>query len=138
MVNQKDANEAVKMHKDMPNLMLGLHVNLTNEYPASDAQNLDLLVGKDKKFKKYRLFAVFLFCNLFYQLYHFFSLKSTYYRVFQKKYHKPNIEKYSINLYTKKGDIMILKVEYCAAQIIENNFVRKENFYFDYRWYFRL
>ncbi len=51
MVNQKYANEAVKMHKDMPNLMLGLHVNLTNEYPASDAQNLDLLVGKDKKFK---------------------------------------------------------------------------------------
>lgn len=51
MVNQKYANEAVKMHKDMPNLMLGLHVNLTNEYPASDAQNIDLLVGKDKKFK---------------------------------------------------------------------------------------
>ncbi len=51
MVNQKYANEAVKMHKDMPNLMLGLHVNLTNEYPASDAQNINLLVGKDKKFK---------------------------------------------------------------------------------------
>ena len=38
MVNQKYASEAVELHKNMPNLNLGLHVNLTNEYPTSDVK----------------------------------------------------------------------------------------------------
>lgn len=51
MVNQKYASEAVELHKNMPNLNLGLHVNLTNEYPTSDVKKIPLLVGKDGKFK---------------------------------------------------------------------------------------
>lgn len=63
MVNQKYAKEAVEMHEKMPNLKLGLHVNLTNEYPASDVKNIPLLVGKDKKFKNgfLKLFLLSLF-----------------------------------------------------------------------------
>lgn len=51
MVNQKYAKDAVKLHKDMPNLALGLHVNLTNEYPAAKAEDIFLLVDKNGKFK---------------------------------------------------------------------------------------
>ena len=51
MVNQKYAYEAVQMHKKMPNLMLGLHVNLTNEYATSEAKNISLLADKAGKFK---------------------------------------------------------------------------------------
>ncbi len=63
MVNQKYAKEAVEMHKKMPDLELGLHVNLTNEYSASDAKNIPLLIGKDKKFKNgfLKLFLLSLF-----------------------------------------------------------------------------
>ncbi|MBE6450517.1 MAG: ChbG/HpnK family deacetylase [Alphaproteobacteria bacterium] len=51
MVNQKYAKDAVKLHKDMPNLALGLHVNLTNEYSTAKAEDIFLLVDKNGKFK---------------------------------------------------------------------------------------
>ena len=51
MVNQKYAADAVQMSKKMPDLMLGLHVNLTNEYPAAEAEKISLLVNKNGKFK---------------------------------------------------------------------------------------
>lgn len=51
MVNQKYAGEAVRASKSMPNLELGLHINLTNEYPALKAEEIPLLTGKDGKFK---------------------------------------------------------------------------------------
>lgn len=51
MVNQKYAKEAVKASKTMPNLELGLHINLTNEYPTLPAKEIPLLTGKDGKFK---------------------------------------------------------------------------------------
>ena len=51
MVNQKYAAEAVAIKQELPNLELGLHVNLTNEYPAADPCELPLLVGSDNKFK---------------------------------------------------------------------------------------
>lgn len=51
MVNQKYAAEAVAIKQELPNLELGLHVNLTNEYPAADPCELPLLVGSDHKFK---------------------------------------------------------------------------------------
>lgn len=51
MVNQKYAAEAVAMQKELPGLALGLHVNLTNEYPVLSAAEIPLLAGKDGKFK---------------------------------------------------------------------------------------
>lgn len=51
MANQKYAAEAVAMKQQLPHLELGLHVNLTNEYPAADAHEIPLLVGHDRKFK---------------------------------------------------------------------------------------
>lgn len=51
MVNQKYAEEAVKALQKMPNLDLGLHVNLTNEKPVADPYKIPLLVGADGKFK---------------------------------------------------------------------------------------
>ena len=49
MINQKYAAEAVKSAKEMPDLEIGLHVNLTNEYPAAPVQQIPLLVdGQDK------------------------------------------------------------------------------------------
>ena len=39
MINQKYAAEAVKLAKEMPELEMGLHVNLTNEYPAAPANS---------------------------------------------------------------------------------------------------
>ena len=51
MVNQKYAADAVQMSKNMPDLMLGLHVNLTNEYSAAEAEKISLLVDKNGKFK---------------------------------------------------------------------------------------
>ena len=51
MVNQKYAPQAVALAKKMPNLDLGLHVNLTNEYPAEKPEKIPLLVGQDGKFK---------------------------------------------------------------------------------------
>lgn len=51
MVNQKYAEEAVEMKQQMPGLDLGLHVNLTNEYPAAEAAKIPLLVDENGKFK---------------------------------------------------------------------------------------
>ena len=51
MVGQKYALKAVQMAKNMPNLELGLHINLTNEYPVASPRDLPLLTGKDGKFK---------------------------------------------------------------------------------------
>jgi len=63
MVNQKYATQAIELSTKMPNLDLGLHVNLTNEYPALDASKIPLLTGKDGKFKngflKLLLFSIF-------------------------------------------------------------------------------
>ncbi|MBO7484285.1 MAG: ChbG/HpnK family deacetylase [Alphaproteobacteria bacterium] len=51
MVNQQFADEAVKMAQKMPNLSVGLHINLTNETPAANSDDIPLLVGADGKFK---------------------------------------------------------------------------------------
>lgn len=51
MINQKYAAEAVKLAKKMPELEMGLHVNLTNEYPAASAQEIPLLVDGQGKLK---------------------------------------------------------------------------------------
>lgn len=51
MINQKYAAEAVKLAKEMPELEIGLHVNLTNEYPAAPAQQIPLLVDAQGKLK---------------------------------------------------------------------------------------
>lgn len=51
MINQKYAAEAVKLAKEMPELEMGLHVNLTNEYPAASAQEIPLLVDRQGKLK---------------------------------------------------------------------------------------
>ena len=51
MINQKYADEAVKLAKEMPELESGLHVNLTNEYPAAPAQKIPLLVDEHGKLK---------------------------------------------------------------------------------------
>lgn len=51
MVNQKYAKEAVAMALKMPNLSIGLHLNLTNEFPAVSSSQLPLLTGKDNKFR---------------------------------------------------------------------------------------
>ena len=51
MINQKYADEAVKLAKEMPELEIGLHVNLTNEYPAAPAQKIPLLVDEHGKLK---------------------------------------------------------------------------------------
>ena len=51
MVNQKYASEAVELAKKMPNLEMGLHLNLTNETPAANPQDIPLLVGPDGKLK---------------------------------------------------------------------------------------
>lgn len=49
MVNQEYAQEAVKMAKNMPDLKIGLHINLTNEYPSSLAKDIPLLVDEKGK-----------------------------------------------------------------------------------------
>lgn len=51
MINQKYAAEAIKLAKEMPELEMGLHVNLTNEYPAASAQEIPLLVDGQGKLK---------------------------------------------------------------------------------------
>ena len=51
MINQKYAAEAVKSAKEMPDLEIGLHVNLTNEYPAAPVQQIPLLVDGQGKLK---------------------------------------------------------------------------------------
>ena len=51
MINQEFAAEAVAAARKMPNLEIGLHLNLTNEKPAADPQDIPLLVGLDGKLK---------------------------------------------------------------------------------------
>ena len=51
MVNQQFANEAVQMAQKMPNLQVGLHLNLTNENPAANPQDIPLLVRENGKLK---------------------------------------------------------------------------------------
>ncbi len=51
MVNQEFADEAVALAQKMPNLSVGLHINLTNEKPAANPIDIPLLVGADGKFK---------------------------------------------------------------------------------------
>lgn len=51
MVNQKYAAQAVELARQMPNLEMGLHLNLTNEAPAASSADIPLLVGADGKLK---------------------------------------------------------------------------------------
>ena len=51
MINQKYAGEAIEAAKQMPNLEVGLHINLTNETPAANPQDIPLLVGENGKLK---------------------------------------------------------------------------------------
>ena len=51
MVNQEFADEAISLARKMPNLNVGLHINLTNEAPAANPADIPLLVGTDGKFK---------------------------------------------------------------------------------------
>jgi len=51
MVNQKYVKEAVAMLKDMPDLEIGLHLNLTNEMPSAKPQDIPLLVDNEGKLK---------------------------------------------------------------------------------------
>ncbi len=50
MINLKYTDEAIEISKKMPDLAVGLHVNLTNEYPVLSKHRIPLLVGKDGKF----------------------------------------------------------------------------------------
>ena len=51
MINQKYAQEAIEAAKQMPDLEVGLHINLTNETPAANPQDIPLLVGENGKLK---------------------------------------------------------------------------------------
>ena len=51
MVNQKYAPEAIEKARQMPDLEMGLHINLTNEEPAANPKDIPLLVGKNGKLK---------------------------------------------------------------------------------------
>ena len=51
MINQEFAEEAISMAHKMPDLTIGLHVNLTNEKPATLPSDIPSLVGADGKFK---------------------------------------------------------------------------------------
>ncbi len=51
MVNQKYAAQAVEIAKKMPDLDLGLHVNLTNEYAALTHDQIPLLTDENGRFK---------------------------------------------------------------------------------------
>lgn len=51
MINQKYADEAVKLAEKMPDLEVGLHINLTNESPAADVKDIPLLIDNEGKFK---------------------------------------------------------------------------------------
>ncbi len=50
MVNQQYTEEAVEMVQPLSEINVGLHLNLTNERPASSPKDIPLLVGKDGKF----------------------------------------------------------------------------------------
>lgn len=51
MINQKYAKEAIESAKQMPDLEVGLHINLTNEEPAANPADIPLLVNENGKFK---------------------------------------------------------------------------------------
>ncbi len=51
MINLKYVNHALHLAQSMPNLNIGLHINLTNETPLSPAEELPLLVNENGKFK---------------------------------------------------------------------------------------
>ena len=51
MINQKYAADAIAAAQKMPQLNVGLHLNLTNEKPAADIKEIPLLVGDDGKLK---------------------------------------------------------------------------------------
>lgn len=51
MINMKWTDKAVQMAKEMPNLAIGLHGNLTNQYSVLPWQEIPLLVDKNNKFK---------------------------------------------------------------------------------------
>ncbi len=51
MVNQKYTKEAVDLSENMPNLKMGLHINLTNEQSCLSKNEIPLLVDKNGKFK---------------------------------------------------------------------------------------
>lgn len=51
MINQKYAVEAIEAAKMMPDLEMGLHINLTNEEPAANPDDIPLLVDKNGKLK---------------------------------------------------------------------------------------
>lgn len=51
MVTLKYVKEAVESAKQLPNLKVGLHLNLTNEYCASNPKKISLLVDEKGKFK---------------------------------------------------------------------------------------
>ena len=51
MINQKYAKEAVEAAKQMPDLEIGLHINLTNEESAANPKDIPLLVDEKGKLK---------------------------------------------------------------------------------------
>lgn len=51
MIGLDFVDEALDLAKDMPNLNIGLHLNLTNEYAVSDPKDIPLLVDEKGKFK---------------------------------------------------------------------------------------
>ena len=51
MINLNFVNEALELKKDMPDLAVGLHLNLTNQYPLSNPTDIPLLVDDKGKFK---------------------------------------------------------------------------------------
>lgn len=51
MINQDFAADAVNMAKQLPDLKVGLHINLTNQKPACDAKDIPLLTDDKGLFK---------------------------------------------------------------------------------------
>ena len=51
MINLKYVDNALKLAQSMPNLNIGLHINLTNEYALSPREDIYLLVDEKGKFK---------------------------------------------------------------------------------------
>ena len=51
MINLNFVREALDLKKDMPNLDVGLHLNLTNQYALSVPQNIPLLADANGEFK---------------------------------------------------------------------------------------
>ncbi len=51
MINLDFVEDALELKKDMPDLDVGLHLNLTNQYPLSNPSDIPLLVDEKGKFK---------------------------------------------------------------------------------------